>query len=159
MGPIAIACYISVGSWVGYVAGVEVKEMPLDRLLFQPNAKQLKGVPKVIETMVVHENDCKYLEDPVLARRRNEDNALRLQAAQKIAPPEPEVPTAPADAQGEQEWCLVNGYEQRFCYYGTMSACLKAMQKFKHKLYAYCTHRDYAPYTPKKPTQPKEVNK
>lgn len=137
---IAMKCYLVLSGVPQYVSGYQVQELVGERIRFE----YLAGTKQV----VLNENDCRYLEDPVAAyskyvRELDTANKLPVKAGS------PAIEPIPAEPEPEKEWCLVDGYEQRHCNYGSMSECIKAMHDMPKTEYRYCTHRDYAPYRPK----------
>ncbi len=81
------------------------------------------------------------------AQLRKEDRREPQSAREAGIPAlSPVVPVPGQEGFGEHEWCWVDGYEVRHCFYDSMATCLAHMHKQPRDSYSYCTNRAYAPY-------------
>lgn len=108
---ILMACYIAISpGQYQWVEGREVATLKAGKLL-QERSYFVPTDAKIPAT-AVETNDCKYLEDPVLA-------TVRELEARKID----------AIKVGNRAWCHVDEYGRQICTYDTMQQCLKVMKR------------------------------
>lgn len=104
---ILMSCYVALaGGQYDWVVGHETAilkagKLGQERSYFVPTAANIPA--RAVET-----NDCKYLEDPVLA-------TVRQLEAKKIG----------AIKTGNAEWCHVDNYGHQTCTYANVASCMR----------------------------------